>query len=48
VSDLQNEITPGLYYESSKTGREVMLRQLSMGGKKGGGLPLVAPVAKAA
>ena len=26
LSDLQNEITPGVYYESSKTVREVMLR----------------------
>jgi hypothetical protein len=31
VSDLQNEITPGVYYVSSKIVREVMLRQLSMG-----------------
>ena len=33
VSNLQNEITPGVYYESSKTLRELMMRQLSMGGK---------------
>ena len=31
MSDLQNEIIPGVYYESSKTRREVMLRQLSIG-----------------
>jgi hypothetical protein len=37
VSDLQNEFTPGVYYESSKTLRELMMRQLSMGGKKAAG-----------
>jgi hypothetical protein len=38
VSDLENEITPRVYYESSKTFREVMMPQLSIGGKKIGGL----------